>query len=115
MAVNLIQAVTINRVMLYRGQPTTSSATMYTTTTDTKIASIVMCNTSAATATVTISVVNSGGTAGVTNQVLSGLSIPAYTTVMMDTNIYMTGGDFIAANQSTSGAITVSISGETYA
>jgi hypothetical protein len=117
MAVNLTSVATINRIMLYRGQPATSIATVYTVpaSTDAKITSIIMCNTTGTAATVTISVVNSGGTAGVTNRVISALSILANSVDTFDSPIHMNTGDFIAALQGTASAITVSISGETYA
>lgn len=117
MAVNLVSVTTINRVMLYRGQPGTSVATAYTVpaSTDVKIAAIVLCNTTVNAATVTVHVVASGGSAGVTNQVIGTLSVPANSTVVVDSAIYMTAGDFIAALQGTASAVTVMISGETYA
>lgn len=109
--VNLVSAATINRLMLYRGQPGTSSATLFTATTDTKIASIVLCNTTGNNATVTLSVVNSGGG---TNRIVSEL-VPANGISIINSSIYMTAGDFIAGLQGTASAITVSVSGETYA
>jgi hypothetical protein len=51
----------------------------------------------------------------VTNQIVSALSVSANSTIVIETSIYMTTGDFIAALQGTSGAVTVTISGETYA
>jgi len=116
-AVNLVSPTTINRATLYRGQPGTSSATAYTVpaSTDVKIAAFVLCNTTALAATVTVSVVASGGSASTANQVVSAVSVPANTTVVVDSPIYMTTSDFIAAFQGTAAAITVFISGETYA
>jgi hypothetical protein len=116
-AVNLVSVTTINRKSLYQGQPGTSVATAYTApgATDVKVTSLVLCNTTATLATVTLYVVPSGGTAGVTNTVLAALSINPNSTTIIDTSIYMTTGDFLAALQGTSGAITATISGETYA
>lgn len=117
MAVNLATVTTLNRVRLYEGQPSTGVVTVYTvpSATDVAIRSIVLCNTTASTATVTLSAVPSGSTAGVTNQVLSALSVSANSTTTIDTNLYMTTGDFLAALQGTSGAVTMYVSGETYA
>lgn len=117
MAVNLVNVATINRKNIYQGQPGTSVATAYTVpaSTDVKVTSLVLCNTTTTAATVTVSVVPSGGTAGVTNQIVSALSVSANSTIVIETSIYMTTGDFIAALQGTSGAVTVTISGETYA
>lgn len=117
MAVNLVNVTTINRSRLYQGQPGTSVATVYTVpgATDVKISSIVVTNTTAAPATLTLSVVPSGGSAGVTNRIVAGLSIGGNATTVIDSIIYMTAGDFIAALQGTLSALTVTISGETYA
>jgi hypothetical protein len=117
MAVNLVTVATINRVVLYRGQPATGSATVYTVaaSTDAKIASFVLCNTTGSAATVTIAVVNSGAVTGADKQIFTAQSVPANSTTMVDSAIYMNTGDFITALQGTSSAITVTISGETYA
>lgn len=117
MAVNLVNAVTINRILLYQGQPGTSIATVYTVpgATTVKLASIVLCNTTTSSATVTISVVPLGGTAGVANRIASSLSVGANATTVIETPVYMNAGDFIAALQGTASAITVTVSGETYA
>lgn len=117
MAVNLVSVTTINRAKLYQGQPTTSFTTLYTVpaSTDVKLASIVLCNTTAIIATVTISIVTAAGTAGVTNEIVSALAVPANSTVTVDSPVYMSAADFIAGLQGTTGAITVTVSGETYA
>ena len=117
MAVNLVTPTTINRARLYQGQPGTSSANVYTVpaSTDVAVKSIVLCNTTATAAAVTINVVPSGGTVGVANQVCGALSVAANTTITIDTNIYMTSSDFLAAAQGTASAVTVTVSGETYA
>jgi hypothetical protein len=117
MAVNLVTVTTINRTVLYRGQPTTSNTTLYTVpgSTDAKIASITICNTTTTAATLTLSVVQSGGTAGVTNQIMAAYSVPASATVIIDSSVYMNTGDFVAGLQGTTSALTVTISGETYA
>jgi phosphatidylserine synthase len=117
MAVNLTTVSTINRVVLYRGQPGTGSATVYTVpaSTDAKIASFIFCNTTVAAATITIAVVNSGAVTGADKQIFSGQSIPANSTTVVDSLVFMNTGDFITALQGTASAITVTISGETYA
>lgn len=117
MAVNIAQIATLNRLSLYQGQPSTSVATVYTVpaSTDVKVTSVVLCNTTATPATVTLSAVPSGGTAGVANRLLAGFTVAANDTVQADLHHFMTTGGFLAALQGTSGAITVSISGESYA
>lgn len=117
MAVNLVTVTTINRVNLYRNQPGTTSATLYTapSATTVKLGSIVLSNTTGTSATITLSVVQSGGTAGVTNQILSAYVVRPNDTVTIDSSVYMNASDFIAGLQGTASAITVTISGETYA
>jgi len=117
MVVNLVSPTTINRTRLYQGQPGTSNATLYTVpaSTDVKVASIVVSNTTASPATVTLSVVPNGGSAGTTNRIMAATSVGANDTVVLDSSVYLNAGDFIAGLQGTSAALTVTISGETYA
>lgn len=117
MPVNLVNVATINRVPLYRGQPGTSVATVYTVpaSTDVKVASIVLANTTAVSATVTLHAVPSGGSAGVANQVVPAIAVPGNSVTVIESSVYMAAGDFIAALQGTVSAVTVTISGETYA
>ena len=117
MAVNLATITTLIRARLYQGQPGITMSTVYTVpaVTDVSVRTILLCNTTPLVATVTVAVVPSGGTAGITNQVLSALSVAGNTTVTVDTTIHMTSGDFLAALQGTASAVTVTVSGETYA
>lgn len=117
MAVNLVSVTTINRVNLYQGQPSTSNATLYTTPalTSVKLASIVATNTTTTAANFTLDVVPSGGTAGTTHRICSLLSVGPSSTTVIDSAIYLSAGDFIAGLQGTSSALTLTISGETYA
>lgn len=117
MAVNLLALATVNRKKLYQGQPGTSESTLYTVpaSTDVKLQSIVLCNTTGAAATVSLSVVTSAGTAGATNRVLAAFSVTANDTIVIDSAVDMATGDFLSGLQGTSGAVTVTVSGETYA
>ena len=98
---------------LYSGQPTTSATTLYTTpaSTSTIVKNILMTNTTATDATITISFVPSGGTAGATNRVFTGYTVKANDTVAVDLSSVLSTSDFISALQGTSGAITIYISG----
>jgi hypothetical protein len=98
---------------LYIGQPATTATTLYTAPASTKtiIKNIVICNTTSTAATLTVSLVPSGGSAGVTNRIMSTLNINANDTVSMDLSGVLATGDFISALQGTSGALTVNISG----
>ena len=117
MAVNIVSITTLNRIRLYSGQPGTSEATLYTVaaSTNAKVTEVVITNTSSAAATVSLSAVPSGGSAGAANRLLSGLSVDANSVVIMDMSVFLDTSDFLSAVQTTSGAITLTISGETYA
>jgi hypothetical protein len=117
MAVNIAAITTLNRARLYAGQPGTSESTVYTVpaSTDAKVTEVVITNTSAAPATVSLSAVPTGGTAGNTNRLLAGITLDGSSVVIMDMSVYLTAGDFLSAVQATAGAITLTISGETYA
>ena len=117
MPVNIVNIVTLNRVRLYSGQPGTSEGTLYTVpaSTDAKVTEVVIANTSAAPATISLSAVPSGGSAGVANRLVAGLSVAANSVTVLDMSVFLTTGDFLSALQGTSGAVTLTISGETYA
>ena len=117
MAVNIVNIVTLNRVRLYAGQPGTSEGTLYTVpaSTNAKVTEVVLANTSSAPATVSLSAVPSGGSAGNSNRLFVNLSVDGNGIVIMDMSVFLDTGDFLSAVQATSGAITLTISGETYA
>ena len=117
MAVNIVTITTLNRVRLYGGQPGTSEATLYTVpaSTNAKVTEVIIANTSSSPATVSLSAVPSGGTAGVTNRLFASLSVNGNSIVVMDMSVFLGSGDFLSGIQATSGAITLTISGETYA
>jgi hypothetical protein len=114
--VNIAQIATLRRQRLYQGQPGTSVGTLYTVpaSTDVKVTEIVLCNVTGTNATVSISAVPSGGTAGVTNRLIDTLPVAAHETAVISLSTYLTAGDFLAALQGTSGAVTATVSGETY-
>lgn len=97
----------------YIGQPGTTATTLYTSPASTKaiIKYIKICNTTANDATITISIVPSGGSASASNRIFSTFTIKPYDTVPLDTGDVLETGDFISALQGTSGAITIMISG----
>ncbi len=117
MPVNIVNLATLNRVRLYCGQPSTSEATIYTTpaSTTTKVADIVLANTTNNSATISLSVVLVGGSAGANNRLFNTISVSANGVISLDTPVYLDAGDFLSATQNTANAITMTISGETYA
>lgn len=98
---------------LYTGQPGTAATTLYTApaSTTSLIKNIIICNTTSSAATLTLSLVPSGGSAGVTNRIMSSLNISANDTVAMDLSGVLSTGDFISALQGTSGSLTLHITG----
>lgn len=98
---------------MYVGQPGTSAGTLYTTPASTTaiVKNILMCNTTASDATVTISFVASGGSANASNRIFSTYTISANKTDTLDCSAVLSTGDFISALQGTSSAITLHISG----
>lgn len=97
----------------YTGQPGTTATTLYTAPASTKsiIKNIIVCNTTANAANLTISLVPSGGSASAANRIMSSLNINAYDTVPVDLSGVLDTGDFLSAQQGTSSALTVHISG----
>jgi hypothetical protein len=102
---------------LYGAQPSNVLATLYTVPAATTeiIKEIVLTNTTATDATITLYLVDSGGTAGVTNMLLNAYPVTASLTIKDTVFISMSevlaAGGTIQGLQGTSGAITVRISG----
>jgi hypothetical protein len=115
MSVNLLVLTTVNRAKLYQGQPGTTDAALYTApaSTDVKVTSIVICNTTNTAATLTLNVRT--GAVGAANRILSAFSVAANDTVTLETPVMLTAADVISGLQGTASALTVTISGETYA
>lgn len=115
MAVNLLALTTVNRAKLYQGQPGTTDAALYTVpaSTDVKLTSIVVCNTTSTAATLTLNVRT--GAVAATSRILSAFSVAANDTVTIETPVAMTAADVLSGLQGTASALTVTVTGETYA
>lgn len=98
---------------LYQGQPGTAETTLYTVpaSVSTIIKEIILCNTTSTAATISISAVPSGGTAGVANRIIAGFSVAANDTKTVPLSTVLNTGDFLSALQGTASAITVTTSG----
>jgi hypothetical protein len=98
---------------LYWGTPGTTETTLYTvpTSTTTFIKEIWLCNTTSTAATISLSIVNSGGAAGTGNRILQAYSVPPNGVVVIACQEHMDAGDVISGLQGTSGAINLRISG----
>jgi hypothetical protein len=106
---------TFTQARLYQGQPSTGEATLYTVPSSTSVIvkQIVLCNTSASTASISLSIVPSGGTAGSANRIVGGYTVPANATQTLDMSQVMNTSDFISGLQGTASTVTVTISGVT--
>lgn len=100
---------------LFQTQPGTSYATAYTATSvNCIVRELVVCNVTAAAVVLDVSFVASGGTAGVTNNVIAQHVIGAYSTVMYTFNSVLAASGFISLKAGTASALTVTGSGVQY-
>lgn len=92
---------------------TASEATYYTVPAGKQglVKNIVIANTSALAATVSISLVPSGGVAGNANRIAPGLTVPGNTAVQYALTQVMNAGDFLSAIASAAATFTVTVSG----
>jgi hypothetical protein len=97
----------------YIGQPGTTETMLYTVPAGKTVIlkDITICNTSSTDATISLSIVPSGSTAGTANRILANLKVTANSIVDITLSQVMNEGDFLSAVQGTAGAITVVISG----
>lgn len=97
---------------LYQGQPGTSYATAYTATAVSCILrEVVVANPTAGSVTLDLSVVASGGTAGVTNNIIPNAVIGGYSVVIFSFSTVMAPSGFISAKASAAASLTLTISG----
>lgn len=94
----------------------TAETTVYTVpgATSAIVKSIVLANVTASAATISVSIVASGGTAGDTNRILKDVSLPANSISSLDIMQVMATGGFISVKQGTASAVTTTISGVTF-
>jgi len=102
---------------LSQSQPGTSYATAYTVPASTSaiIKELVVCNVTGAVVILDVSLVASGGTAGVTNNVIAQHQIGAYSTVIYTLSQVLATGGFVSMKAGTATALTVTISGVEFA
>lgn len=96
----------------------TGEVTVYTVPANraAKLLKAVLANTSAASVTVAVSVVPSGGTAGVANRVVASYALAAGDSTLLTEleGIELGAGDFVSVNSSAGTAIAAMISGRVY-
>lgn len=98
-------------MILYQGQPPTTTAELYVA--DRRIISytVVLANLTAADATVRINHGRAGAVAADTNVVIPDLSIGGNEVVAIDLPLELASGDVLHGNQGTAAAVTVTIDG----
>lgn len=89
----------------------TTSTTIYTSSGNTVVSTIHLCNQSGAAVVANLYVVPSGGTAGLTNVVYKNLSIASLDTYITNNNerFILGNGDFIAANANVANSVISTI------
>lgn len=100
MVADFKQGTTLTGKILTSGQLTaTTATTVYTVPASSavKVATFALTNTTGSAVTVTVSVVPSGGTAGVTNQILTGYSVAAYDVLSHKDVLAVLDGAFLDA------------------
>jgi hypothetical protein len=114
---NLLSPNKITQGIVVSTQLSSTSATSVYTVPSNSSATIkhgVLCNTSASAVTVSLSVVPSGGTASASNRIISGVSLPANSSISLKN--YLEGaqlgaGDFISVTASVVDVLTVVLTG----
>lgn len=103
----------MDNVRLYQGQPATTEETLYTVPTGNTLLKfqVTIANTTTTDATLDLSLVASGGTAGVTNRIAKGINIAGSSVANLTFNQVLEAGDFLSGLQGTASALTVTISG----
>lgn len=90
---------------------TGAATSIYTSTGNSAITTIHLCNFSNAIQTVNVHIVQSGFAANSTNMIYSNLQLPALNTwVVSSEKFILSNGDFVAANCGNSGAASATVS-----
>lgn len=93
---------------------TTSDATIYTAAAAEVLSNILLTNTTSSPATVSVSVVPSGGSVQDSNRIAKGIEVPANGVLLLESlRIVMATGDFISVIASAATSITVRGTGVT--
>lgn len=92
----------------------TTETTVFTATAPTLLKQVVVANVTATDATTSLSLVPTGGAAGVANRLYEQVTVPARSTLVFDFAQVMATGDFISVRQGTASACTTTCSGVTH-
>lgn len=83
-----------------------TATTVYTSSGNTVVSTLHLCNQSGSTAVVTVNLVPSGGTAGANNLIYANLSISTLDTYVIETERFILGnGDFISCTANVANAV----------
>lgn len=93
-----------------------SLTTQYTVSTGTYVLidKITLSNDTAGSATISVYIVPSGGSATAATKTYATVTVPAATTVTIGSGEWMNAGDFIATNASAASTINIRISGRVF-
>lgn len=93
-------------------QLSTSNSTIYTATgVKAVIKEILIANTTATAATVTVNLVPAAGTASQSNEILCSLTLSGYSTLTFKCSQVLEIGDFLVAKAGTASALNIIVSG----
>lgn len=108
-------AATLTPTVLYRGQPASTTTTLYTVTNTVGkyaiIKNIMICNPTASAATISVASVASGGSESDANRFMKDVPVAAKTTIQMDVTLVLGQNESLRATASASTTLTVLVSG----
>ncbi len=98
---------------VWQGQPGTAYTSVQTVQTGRSliVKEIIACNPTGGSVAFDVSLVASGGSAGVTNNVIANHVVPPYTTVVYTFSQVLAAGGFVAVKASVAATLTLTISG----
>jgi hypothetical protein len=89
---------------------TTVASSIYTSSGNTAVVTIHLCNYSAGNLVANVYAIPNGGTPGATNIIYSNVTITAYNTLVIDTEkFFLSNGESIRANVSANSSVTATV------
>jgi|GEM_PF-2143474 hypothetical protein len=118
----VLNTATASARQMYQGQPGTAATTLYTApavssnvtspSATAYITEIILTNTTATDAKITLGIVPNGSSLGVGNEIMTAVTVPANSVQYFSgLKTYMNAQSFLSALQTTASAITLTISG----
>lgn len=98
-------------MIVYQGQPGTSSSALYTSDRLFSAFSVTIANTTGTAATARLNVCRAGAAAAATNRVIADAQVEGGQTVIFEFPITLVAGDILRGLQGTSSALTYTIDG----